>query len=58
MSTLSGGIKIAVLSFLLPRSNAKIRENVIVTGPTQPPCWSRKSGECEFDTVAQEIDGN
>ena len=32
---------------LITLIDAKARDDVVVSGSTQPPCWSRRSGECE-----------
>ena len=44
---LSSGITTLILLALLRDCDAKVRENVEIKGSTQPPCWSRRSGECE-----------
>ena len=37
-----------ILSAMSRKCDAKARKNVIVSGPTEPPCFSRKSGEREL----------
>ena len=44
-------ITILILLALMRDCNAKVREDVQVKGPTQPPCWSRRSGERESITI-------
>ena len=44
-------ITIWIVCILSQNIEAKARENVKVVGTTQPPCWSRKSGEREWICV-------
>ena len=44
---LLGGITTLILLAFSRNCDAKAREDVKIKGSTQPPCWSRRSGECE-----------
>ena len=44
---LFGGITTLILLALMRDCDAKVREDVVIKGSMRPPCWSRRSGECE-----------